>query len=49
MRAAQYECVDLRVAFEECIQALLHEVIGSGRVELIIFDQGYPHGAGHSR
>lgn len=49
MRAAEYECVDLRVAFEECVQAFPHEVVGSGRVELIIFDQGYPHRAGHSR
>ena len=48
VRAAEYDGIYGRVAHHEGVDALLYEVVGAGRVVLVVLDERHPQGAGHA-
>lgn len=49
VRAAEYDGIYGRVAHHEGVDALLYEVVGAGRVVLVVLDERHPQRAGHPR
>ena len=49
MGATQDQGIDQRIGLQQVIEVLTDEIVGSGRVELVVLDQGDPHRAGLSR
>ena len=45
---SQYDGIYFRVFFQQVIHVLLDEIVGSRRIEFIVFHQGYPKRAGHT-
>ena len=46
MSATEDDGVDEGVLCHEFVEGVLHEVVGTGLVELVVFDQRHPHGTG---
>ena len=48
MGAAEDDGINLWVEMHDLIDTLLHEIIGTRRVGLVVFYEGYPERAGHA-